>query len=431
MLGMKSAGDDFNQFINDPVLIKELYIANDLQISNTGDLPSQIKVADSATRGCLASLTENASHGPLLVEETLSLLASVKSIINNLASGMIFKVGDDLERALDLEQIRHELTSDPATLTQRLHLVLKIVASICAPARDSQVTDLRSRVAPTLQFLKELFKLLDKMRVDMCNFLLRHHRSKILLHASNFEVALFQNCYSAPESLVKTRAWIRAALCSCRSHDASRVGSSDEAFLHEVLFSAYRALFVLSPATYPETVSLDAPRLVVLSTLFNYSVFVASMLNVLKKPLSELIIHDQNIELKVVNLSFSLEHNEMKDEVKMEEVAREILGFLRIEREKYGLYPLSAEFESFFVLKMRQLTKTSDPVWKLFESRIFDGVFAGTTPSNNMPSLHPSVQTLTDAIFRIRSVFRRFMNFNILAYSSTYSAVIKELIVAS
>ncbi|KAF1743203.1 hypothetical protein MXB_5297 [Myxobolus squamalis] len=368
----------------------------------------------------------NADNG-----ELSTILHSIKKIIYDLSSKMITQTEADIDEALRIDEIKKQLTEDPNNLNMRLTLMIDTIAKICSPARDIQVEELRAIKSPTIEFLKKLILVLDDMRIDMCNFLLAQHRKKIIEHAVNFEWNIFLSYREKISELAlpRTIAWLKNATQTAQFNQIiSKSCAYSDYESQQIVEYGYKSLIFLDETDYPETVMLDINRINFISSLFTASVFVASLLNILKKHILRLKKFDEMIDTKIVHISFTLKKDEMTDETKMKKMAQQILEFLEIELLKYQLQPLSTEYKTFFVSKMIQLVHTTDPVWKLFENRISAAIFSDDGDVLPTDCLHPSIQALSDAIFRIRDIFRRFTKFNQMTYLKIYRVLLLELL---
>ncbi|KAF0990615.1 hypothetical protein HZS_3838 [Henneguya salminicola] len=308
---MKLACEDFNHFLNDPLFSKELFISSDLQINEYNDFPPTIRAIDETIRKKVLSSTSSdmALENP---QDLCNLLLSIKAIICALSSQMLDKIQTDIENAFEMEKIKEELIRNTDNLNSRLSLIINIMGKICSPVRDRQILFLKNKQAPTIAFLKDLFVVLDDMRIDMCNFFLQHHRKKIIEHAVKFELSVFLNyCdnFKNSTNLARTRAWLQKAIETAGiSNEGKEI---NESRVLEIVFIAYKLLLYMEEPEYPETISLDIIRINVINSLFTCSVFVSSLLNILKTHIKDLKLFDELVELKIVNIAFVLKKDEM------------------------------------------------------------------------------------------------------------------------
>ncbi|XP_054036990.1 T-complex protein 11 homolog [Rissa tridactyla] len=106
-----------------------------------------------------------------------------------------------------MELIRQKADHEVLGIHGLTTFVLSTMARLCMPVRDEEVQGLQALTDPA-QLLREIFRVLGLMKMDMLNFTIQSIRTRLQDHTIQFERKKFQELLDKlPNSLDRTREW--------------------------------------------------------------------------------------------------------------------------------------------------------------------------------------------------------------------------------
>ncbi|XP_074420766.1 T-complex protein 11 homolog isoform X2 [Larus michahellis] len=106
-----------------------------------------------------------------------------------------------------MESIRQKAEHEALGIHGLTTFVLGTMARLCMPVRDEEVQGLQALTDPA-QLLREIFRVLGLMKMDMLNFTVQNIRTRLQDHTIQFERKKFQELLDKlPNSLDRTREW--------------------------------------------------------------------------------------------------------------------------------------------------------------------------------------------------------------------------------
>ncbi|NWJ08435.1 TCP11 protein, partial [Crypturellus undulatus] len=275
-------------------LAHEIVLNRDFKVQAVTLAPNSLenRVKETLHRAFWDRLKEQLSATPPDYTQAIQLLQEIKEALLVLLLPRHTRLRSQIEAALDLELIRQEAAHGALDVGSVAARVLGTMATLCAPARDEDVRALRSLTDP-VQLLREIFRVLDLMKMDMLNFTIQSLRPHLQEHSIQYERKKFQELLDKlPSSLDHTTAWLREAAAdvsacppaapACPAADVSLLPASRGAAPSPaaVLSRAYVNLLRWEPAhkEYPETLFMDRARLQQVRSQVNQLVLIAAVL---------------------------------------------------------------------------------------------------------------------------------------------------------
>ncbi|NXJ71028.1 TCP11 protein, partial [Rostratula benghalensis] len=223
------------------------------------------------------SLEEQLSASPPDYTWAIQLLQEIKEGLLSLLLPRHRQLQSQIEEALDVELIKQEAEHGALDIRALTRYILGTMARLCAPVRDEEVQGLQSLTDPA-QLLREIFRVLGLMKMDMLNFTIQSIRTHLQDHTVQYERKKFQELFDKlPNSLDHTREWLRKAAAEVSSSSPrpppspAGAGTSPGAdssgttvpSLTSVLHRGYMNLLCWEPGQneYPETLFMDQARL--------------------------------------------------------------------------------------------------------------------------------------------------------------------------
>ncbi|KAF7253254.1 hypothetical protein EYD10_01526 [Varanus komodoensis] len=278
----------------------EIVVNHDFKLQETNFSSNSLKsrVKETLHKVFWDSLREQLSKMPPDYSQVVKLLQEIKEILLSLLLPRQTHLRRQIEETLDMELIKQEAEHGALDIPNLTTYILGTMAILCAPVRDEEVQGLRV-IADPVHLLRELFRVLDLMKMDMVNFTIQSLRPHLQEHSVQYERNKFQELLNKlPGSLACTTEWLRKAAAelsnfdllpssstseSSGSHTPSSHMAARESLIHSptaVLNQAYMDLLHWEPGKedYPETLLMDKARLHALQVKVNHLAVIAAVL---------------------------------------------------------------------------------------------------------------------------------------------------------
>ncbi|KAJ1973352.1 cAMP-mediated signaling protein sok1 [Dimargaris xerosporica] len=224
--------------------------------------------ASNAVDGSPPSRTElSLSIGTIII-----MVGEIRGIMIEMLTVHNQALRQDLAANLDLKLIRQQLEYGAFDVTAMVDYITSVLKKHCAPVRDRLIDRINRNVrqGDYTETLRQCFKLLELMSLDLANHQIRTMRHQLVATAVSFEWAYMSSLIRArTTSLVKTEQWWRDLL---RSQTAATAGSAPQLMTRPTTTNRLTMFLhgfvglVTSPEDrwvdrVPETFDLDAKRL--------------------------------------------------------------------------------------------------------------------------------------------------------------------------
>ncbi|NWY54568.1 TCP11 protein, partial [Chionis minor] len=281
-------------------IVHEIVLDGDFKLHADSFSPESLenRVKETLHKAFWDSLEEQLSASPPDYTRAIQLLQEIKEVLLSLLLPRHRQLQSQIEEALDMELIRQEAEHGALDIRGLTVFVLGTMARLCAPIRDEEVQGLQSLTAPA-QLLREIFRVLGLMKMDMLNFTVQSIRTHLQDHTVQYEQKKFQELLDKlPSSLDRTREWLCKAAAevtvsssqppphpavsgsSATCLPGALSSSTTLPSLTSVLNRGYMNLLCWEPGQkeYPETLFLDQARLQEVQTQVNQLTIVAAVL---------------------------------------------------------------------------------------------------------------------------------------------------------
>ncbi|XP_069489584.1 T-complex protein 11 homolog isoform X2 [Ambystoma mexicanum] len=221
------------------------------------------------------SLRDQLSANPPDHTQAIKLLQEIKEALLTVLLPSHGRLKALIEEVLDMELIHQGAKHGAVDVLQLVRFILDMMAMLCAPIRDEEVQRLRG-LTDTVDLFKEIFHVLDLMKLDMANFAVFSLRPHLQHQSVEYERGKFQELLDKqPGALNDTTVWLQTAaaeVTTSKNPKPSVVNGLSTSPVKEnlmvpsptmVLNQAYMNLLRWSSDDYkyPETLLLDRARL--------------------------------------------------------------------------------------------------------------------------------------------------------------------------
>ncbi|XP_075766552.1 T-complex protein 11 homolog isoform X3 [Pelodiscus sinensis] len=285
------------QEISKMTIAHEIVLNRDFKVQEVNLSPNSLesRVKETLHKAFWDALKEQLSASPPEYTHVIQLLQEIKESILLLLLPRQSRLRSQIEEALDMELIRQEAEHGALDIPNLAMYILDTMAMLCAPIRDEEVQRLQGVTDP-VQLLREIFRVLDLMKMDMANFTIQSLRPHLQDHAIHYEQKKFQELLAKlPNSLDHTTEWLSKAAAEVSASSSSHPedhGSPTALSLGavsrssatpnpmSVLNQGYMNLLHWEPGTekYPETLLMDQARLQEIQLQVNQLTIIAAVL---------------------------------------------------------------------------------------------------------------------------------------------------------
>ncbi|CAO3702230.1 unnamed protein product [Rhizopus stolonifer] len=189
------------------------------------------------------------------------VLKDLKERLLSLAKGSLIQ---RVEETMDMAFIEQQIKQNALDFPHMIQKTLDLLSNMCAPIRDPEIKEIRQITGK--EQVKSIYRLCDRMELDLANFTLRSIRPPFMEIAVDYERSHFAELLNNGSiQLVTTQAWLKESCIKLCEVAASRNpenvpqptkrprGVFEEAFVSLLLEHQPRPL--------PETLFLDAERI--------------------------------------------------------------------------------------------------------------------------------------------------------------------------
>ncbi|XP_015279441.1 PREDICTED: T-complex protein 11 homolog [Gekko japonicus] len=275
----------------------EMVVNHDFRLQEV-NLPNSLesRVKEAMHKAFWDSLKEQLSKTPPDYSHAIRLIQEIKENLLSLILPRQTRLRNQIEEALDMELIKQEAEHGALDIPSLTTYILGMMAMLCAPIRDEEIQRLRS-ISDPVHLLREIFRILDLMKLDMVNFTIQALRPYLQQHSVQYERKKFQELMNKlPSNLAHTTEWLRTAAAKVSSSDLLPSSSNSETSGSSVpprevaagevsicsptavLNQAYMDLLHWEPGKdYPETMLMDKERLRTLQMQVNQLAIIAAV----------------------------------------------------------------------------------------------------------------------------------------------------------
>uniref|UniRef100_A0A670J9N9 T-complex 11 n=1 Tax=Podarcis muralis TaxID=64176 RepID=A0A670J9N9_PODMU len=230
----------------------EIVVNHDFKLQEVNFLPNSLesRVKETLHKAFWDILREQLSKTPPDYSHAIKLLQEIKETLLSLLLPRQHRLQSQIEETLDMELIKQEAEHGALDIPNLTAYILGTMAMLCAPVRDEEIQRLRVMADP-VHLLREIFRVLNLMKMDMVNFTIQSLRPHLQEHSVEYERKKFQELLKKlPGGLTCTTEWLRKAAAEISTSDLLPSSSTSETKGSSVPPSSPAAREVFSVHTY-------------------------------------------------------------------------------------------------------------------------------------------------------------------------------------
>ncbi|XP_064417918.1 T-complex protein 11-like protein 2 isoform X6 [Latimeria chalumnae] len=226
---MAATGNFSNLTLAHEIVVNDNFRIDEIDLP-PNSLERRVKeVVHKAFWDCLES---ELKEDPPEYEHAMKLLEEIKEILLSFLSTGANRLRNQICEVLDIDLLRQQAEHDTVDIRGLAGYVITIMGKLCAPVRDEDVKKLKA-TTDIVPLFREIFHVLDLMKMDMINFTIQNLRPHLQHHSVEYERETFQQILDTlPSGLDHTTEWIKESVDEVSASVPSAPSSSPGAECH-------------------------------------------------------------------------------------------------------------------------------------------------------------------------------------------------------
>lgn len=372
------------------------------------------------------------SHAIVLIAEVKELLLALLPPNSRLKT--------QISEVLDLDLIKQKMENDAFDIYYYGNFVSDLMARICAPARDERIAQMK-QIKDVVPLFKEIFEVLDLMKMDMANFTIQQIRPYIQQQSVEYEKQKFDEFLQKQQEagidgLELTRDWLSRSFHKLKSLDpASAEGAANQSSIvtpAAILNGAFMEFLQWDLSKlFPETCVLDQSRFLELRERTSELILVTSVMLVTYNSVGQSIAGVQSLKQKLKdNICAIIDNTQGKERVTVmpnigEQVNKDVEEFLR----DHG-FPARDETQQMALKgQIAELNVKDNPVYFIMCKRVLSFIQQAIFAKHVEPLKVPAGMSIMEKeLSQICGQFLRLISHNRSVFGTHYADIIGKLL---
>ncbi|OWF42739.1 T-complex protein 11-like protein 1 [Mizuhopecten yessoensis] len=381
---------------------------------------------------------ENINQDPPNYNHALVLIGDVQKQLFSVILPNQVRLKAQITEVLDLDLIKQKMENDAFDLFYYSNYVINIMAKLCSPERDEKVAHLREIKEPVPLF-KEIFQVLDLMKMDMANFTIQQIRPYLQQQSVEYERTKFQQFIKTQQDagidgLELTKLWLKGCFdeLTDEANTDQQAGATPSLTPASVLNEAYMELLNWDrQKLYPETLVMDQSRFTDLQDKTSRLTLVASILLVTYNTVGAAIAGVQTFKEKLKSeicvILDGVADSDLSE--KMTNVAEQINKSVREYMPEHGFKEWGTDQQTLMTGQIKQVCSQEHPVYKLVAKRLKEFIKQIISKKHTQPLQMPVGFSVVEAeLGQVCGQFLRLISHNRSVFFAYYSDIINTLL---
>lgn len=397
------------------------------------------KVKEVVHRAFWDAFQEKITEDPPDFSHAVVLIQEVKESLMSILLPQHMRLKAQLTEVLDTELIQQKLENDAFDIFYYSSYVINIMSKLCAPARDERIARLKE-MKDVVPLFKEIFEVLDLMKMDMANFTIQQIRPYIQQQSVEYERKKFEEFLktqqeSGVDGLELTKLWLSRSFDKLRPGGVTPTDGTSEvnqATPAAILNGAYMEILLWDDSQiFPETLVLDQGRFLELRDKTSHLTLVTSILLVTYNTVGEAIAGVQALKTKLKEQICTLLEGVNKSEIDSamvnvgEQVNKEVNDFLK----EHGFRVRDEAQQKMLIGQIKDLTAKDQPVISLMSKRVISFIQQALFHRHMEPLKVPAgMSVMEQELSQICGQFLRLISHNRSVFGNHYADIIGALL---
>lgn len=444
-------------------IVSHMALAHELLMDDSFKIQTELpqnslekQVRDVVHKAFWDKLREELNQKPPVFNQALSLLQELKENMLSLLLPYQNSLRTHINEMLDLDLIKQQADHGILDISKLAQSIVGFLSKMCAPARDEQAKKILLN-EDIVDLFREVFSLIDAMKVDMANFQLQTIKPHLMQQSVEYERKNFKDyLQSNPGGLMSTKVWLKrgaqvatgvgvraAAQVSAEAVDTTdfTLQKLQDADLIDVLVHGYLGIiFGEAGWPFPETLIMDEFRLAEMRWSVRRTTLIAAVLLVTLNTIGQQLASDAAYLATLKEVLYILLDGVPEGDFPSalpgvyEQTVRETEKLL----QERGLKQLSSQQKDLLKGQTEGITSADHTVFHLISTRAYDFMFNSIKrrflqkgSREGGQSTHPVIpQGLTSVnteLSEITGRFSRVVGHNLAVFAPFYEDLLTEI----
>lgn len=444
-------------------IVSHMALAHELLMDDSFKIQTELpqnslekQVRDVVHKAFWDKLREELNQKPPVFNQALSLLQELKENMLSLLLPYQNSLRTHINEMLDLDLIKQQADHGILDISKLAQSIVGFLSKMCAPARDEQAKKILLN-EDIVDLFREVFSLIDAMKVDMANFQLQTIKPHLMQQSVEYERKKFKDyLQSNPGGLMSTKVWLKrgaqvatgvgvraAAQVSAEAVDTTdfTLQKLQDADLIDVLVHGYLGIiFGEAGWPFPETLIMDEFRLAEMRWSVRRTTLIAAVLLVTLNTIGQQLASDAAYLATLKEVLYILLDGVPEGDFPSalpgvyEQTVRETEKLLH----ERGLKQLSSQQKDLLKGQTEGITSADHTVFHLISTRAYDFMFNSIKrrflqkgSREGGQSTHPVIpQGLTSVnteLSEITGRFSRVVGHNLAVFAPFYEDLLTEI----
>ncbi|XP_007941468.1 T-complex protein 11-like protein 1 [Orycteropus afer afer] len=436
--------------VTNMALAHEIVVNGDFRIKPI-ELPEdslEKRVKEIVHKAFWDCLTAQLSEDPPTYDHAIKLVGEIKETLLSFLLPGHTRLRNQVTEVLDLDLIKQEAENGALDISKLAEFIIGMMGTLCAPARDEEVTKLKN-IKEIVPLFRAIFSVLDLMKVDMANFAVSSIRPHLMQQSIEYERKKFQELLEKqPNSLDFVTQWLDEAsddLMNQKYKNSLPAGggaaSSEEVTMPSpvaVQNCAYLKLLKWDhlERPFPETVLMDQARFQELQLQLEQITILGAVLLVTFSMAAPVIFSQADFAeklkmiVKILLTDMHLPSFHLKDALTAigEKVCVEVSSCLTL----CGT-PFTTDMETVLKGQIQAVASPDNPIRKIMDSRIltFLETCLALGHQKPFPTVPGGLGPVQKELEEVAIKFVRLVNYNKMVFSPYYDVILSKSLVKS
>ncbi|KAM9334476.1 T-complex protein 11-like protein 2 [Symphorus nematophorus] len=377
--------------------------------------------------------------------QAIRLLEEIREILLSFLNPGANRMRTQIMEVLDMDLIRQQADNDAVDIQGLASYIITIMGKLCAPRRDEEIKKLRQNTDNVVTLFREIFRVLDLIKMDIVNFEIDDLRSVLQTHGVEYERAKFQSFLDkTPGGLDRTTSWIKSAQEELLSVTVPAEQTKGQGKEQKVVPGPFQVLntAILSILTWdyeesplPETWVTDEVRLREIQCQLQRCQAVNEVLLIVYStiggPIQGLPTLSDRLKRMTSVLLDGMHRPSFNLEEALEGVSAQICCELNKSLTERSYPALTPALQAILRGQICSITQKDNPIRTLVEDRVqqyFMALICDPKPQLKLEQVPAGLTAIKPELAVIGAKFVSLANYNKVVYGPFYADIMRKLL---
>lgn len=380
--------------------------------------------------------------------QAIRLLEQIREILLSFLNPGANRMRTQIMEVLDMDLIRQQADNDAVDVHGLASYIIDTMHKVCAPVRDEEIRKLRESTDCIVTQFREIFRVLDLMKVDVINYTIENLRFQLKNQGVEYERETFQSILDkTPSALDRTTLWIKSA----QEELLSTINQKEQTKDHgkgqravpgpfDILNTAFLHILTwdYDKSPLPETLMTDEIRLQEIQGQLQRCQAVNEVLLIVYStiggPIQGLPSLSDRLKRMTSVLLDGMHSPGFKVDEALEGVSAQICCELNKSLTERSYPALTPALQSTLKGQICSITQADNPIRTLVEDRVqqyFMGLICDSKPQAKLEQVPAGLTAIKPELALIGSKFISLISYNKTVYGPFYANIIRKLMFSS